>query len=62
MDVDAAGIFRLGRRTAPLDPAKGVRIARGKIQLGLTAGEIGRLQQRIAALLADVDAGRVRVR
>jgi len=62
MDLDDQGIYRLARGTAPLDPTRGVRLARGKVQLGLTAKEIAALKERITDLLADVDAGEVRVR
>ncbi len=62
MDADAHGLFRLRRATAPLDPDRGVRIARDKVQLGLTAKEIRSLKDRVVGLLADVDAGKVHVR
>ena len=61
LDEDAQGVFRLGKPTAPLDPTKGVRIAPGKVQLGLTAKEIGLLEERVHDLLADVDAGKLKV-
>jgi hypothetical protein len=61
MDVDAQGILRLAKPTAPLDPTKGVRVAPGKVQLGLTAKEIARLKERVHDLLADVDAGKLKV-
>lgn len=61
LDTDAQGILRLRQPTAPLDPTKGVRIAPNKVQLGLTTKEIGALKERIATLLADVDAGKVKV-
>lgn len=61
MDADPQGILRVTRPTAPLDPKKGVRIAPGKVQLGLTTKEIGALKERIHDLLAKVDAGEIKV-
>ncbi len=61
MQVDKAGIFRLQQPGTPLDPKKGVRIADGRVQLGLTTKEITRLRERITDLVADVDAGKIRV-
>lgn len=61
LNVDDAGVFRLKPPTPALDPTKGVRIASGHVQLGLTAKEIATLKGRIADLLNDVDAGKVRV-
>ncbi len=62
MHADADGIFRIARGTAPLDPKKGARITRDKIQLGLTTKEIAALRERIGDLLAGVDAGTILVR
>jgi beta-lactamase class A len=61
MDVDAQGILRLAPPTAPIDPNKGARITRDKIQLGMTKKEIAALEERVRDLLADVDAGKVKV-
>jgi hypothetical protein len=61
MDADAQGVLRVAQPTTPLDPTKGVRIAPDKVQLGLTAKEIARFKERIRDLLADVDAGKVKV-
>ena len=62
MNLDATGVFRLARGSAPIDPEEGVRITPDKIQLGLTAKELAALKERITDLLADVDAGKVHVR
>lgn len=61
LDADAQGILRLKQPTAPLDPKKGVRVMPEKVQLGLTTKEIGALKERIADLLAKVDAGKITV-
>lgn len=61
LDVDQQGILRLKQPTAALDPKKGVRVVAEKVQLGLTTKEIGALKERVAALIADVDAGKVKV-
>jgi hypothetical protein len=62
MNADAQGVLRLARPTAPLDRTKGVRIAPGKVQMGLTTKEIAALKERIHDLLADVDAGKIQTR
>jgi hypothetical protein len=61
MNADAQGVLRLAPPTAPLDPKKGVRIAPGRVQLGLTAKELDALKERVHDLLADVDAGKIKV-
>ena len=61
LDADAQGILRLQQPTAAIDPNEGVRVVEGKVQLGLTTKEIGALKERIADLLADVDAGKRKV-
>lgn len=62
MDIDAQGVLRLTRPTAPLDLNKGVRITPSKVQLGLTTKEIAALKARIHELLAKIDAGKIAVR
>jgi hypothetical protein len=44
-----------------LGDGRGVRIRDGRVQFGLTRGEIGDLERRIANLLRDVDRGRLTV-
>ncbi len=61
LEADAAGILRLKQPTAALDPTKGVRVSGGLVQLGLTVKEIATLKGRIHDLLADVDAGEIRL-
>ena len=61
LELDDKGIFRLRQPTAPIDPKKGVRVAPGRVQLGLTTKEIGRVRERISDLLARVDRGDLRV-
>jgi len=61
MNADAQGVLRLARPTAALDPKQGVRLADGKVQLGLTTKEIGALKERIRDLLARVDAGKIQI-
>ncbi len=59
--ADAMGILGPGRLEAPLDPNRGVRLAPGRIQMGLTAKEIDVLASRIAALIKEVDDGTLAV-
>jgi hypothetical protein len=42
-------------------PRRGVRTGDGRVQFGLTQGEIGDLHNRIRTLLREVDRGRIRV-
>jgi hypothetical protein len=42
-------------------PRRGVRVGDGRVQFGLTQGEINDLDRRIRSLLRDVDRGRIRV-
>jgi hypothetical protein len=55
--ADARGILRPARPGPPLDPAKGVRVESGRVQMGLTTAEIDAVADRIAALLRSVDDG-----
>jgi hypothetical protein len=59
--ADAKGVLQPVPVTPPLDPSAGVRMAPGWIQLGLTTDEIDAVAQRLAALLAQVDDGRLAV-
>jgi hypothetical protein len=45
---------------ANLNPGRGVRTTRERVQFGLTSNEIRDLHGRIESLLADVDRGRIR--
>ena len=59
--ADANGILQPVPVSPPIDPTEGVRIAGGRVQMGLTTEEIDRVSQRIAALLAQVDDGKLAV-
>jgi hypothetical protein len=59
--ADAKGILRPGPLGPPLDAERGVRLARGRVQMGLTTEEIGGVRRRIAALLKQVDDGTLKV-
>ena len=58
---DTAGVLRWAPAGAPIDRERGVRIADGRVQFGLTTAEIERLSQRVASLLARVDSGSLAV-
>ena len=45
----------------PIDPTEGVRVAGGRVQMGLTADEIDGVSKRLAALLEQVDDGKLAV-
>jgi hypothetical protein len=53
-----SGILELTDISENLNPRKGVRIAAGVIQFGLTRKEIDGVVQRLSKLLEDIDAGR----
>ena len=55
--ADAAGILRPARPGVPLDRERGVRVAPGRVQMGLSTEEIDALARRIASLLEQVDEG-----
>jgi hypothetical protein len=57
--VDASGILRPAPLQVPLDPREGVRIAGGRVQMGLTADEIDGVSKRLATLLREVDDGKL---
>ncbi len=46
---------------APIDPAEGVRIAGGRVQMGLTTDEIAAVSKRLSLLLQQVDDGKLAV-
>lgn len=58
--ADRRRVLQPVRPSAPFDPARGARVRRGRVQLGLTAGEIAGVAARLDALLARVDAGAIR--
>ena len=58
---DTAGVLRWAPAGAAIDRERGVRIADGRVQFGLTTAEIERLSQRVASLLARVDSGSLAV-
>ena len=57
MRADAQGILRPVPHTANTDPKRGARVADGWLQLGLRRKEIRKLQERLEALLEEVDSG-----
>lgn len=59
--ADANGVLQPVPVIPPIDPTEGVRIAGGRVQMGLTSDEITGVSQRIAALLAQVDHGKLAV-
>lgn len=59
--ADAHGVLRRARPTAPIDPATGVRVEPGRVQMGLTRSEIDGIATRIRELLRRVDAGTLAV-
>jgi len=61
MRADEAGILRPVRGASAMNPRKGVRVAGGRVQLGLTAREIDGVARRLRRLLERVDAGEVPV-
>jgi hypothetical protein len=61
MRSDTTGMLVPVSTTPPLDPERGVRVADGHIQAGLTTAEIDALARRIASLLAWVDDGTLAV-
>jgi hypothetical protein len=59
--ADRQGVLRPVQRGTLMDPNRGVRIERGRVQIGLTIAEIGALVERLAALLRSVDEGKLAV-
>jgi hypothetical protein len=57
----------VGEYLEPVEPGpnagsrRGVRVGEGRVQFGLTQGEINDLDRRIRSLLRNVDRGRIRV-
>jgi hypothetical protein len=61
LEPDDAGILRIAAPGAPIDPEEGVRVRGTTVQFGLTDDEIDDLWERIQALIAKVDDGRLTV-
>jgi len=59
LQADANGILRPAPLQLPLDPREGVRVAGGRVQMGLTADEIDGVSKRLATLLREVDDGKL---
>jgi hypothetical protein len=59
--ADANGVLRPVPLQPPIDPAEGVRIAGGRVQMGLTNDEIEAVSRRLATLLRLVDDGKLAV-
>jgi hypothetical protein len=59
--ADANGILQPVPPSAPMNPTEGVRIAGGQVQMGLTTDEIDGVSKRLAALLEEVDHGKLAV-
>jgi len=61
LEKDENGILKPVPAGNNLDPKKSVRIHGGTVQLGLTRTEIEDVWERIEALIADVDSGKIPV-
>jgi hypothetical protein len=61
LQSDATGMLLPVDAGPPLDPERGVRVADGRVQMGLTTAEIDAVAHRIAALLGRVDDGSLAV-
>jgi hypothetical protein len=61
METDASGTLHLTNMTNNLDPLKGVRLHKNRIQFGLTVDEIEDVEERLEELLADIDSGKIKV-
>lgn len=59
LQVDDGGVLRPVPFTPPLDPHEGIRWVAGTLQIGLTDEEIGAVMQRAAALLLEIDQGKI---
>jgi hypothetical protein len=57
--ADASGILQPVPVTPPIDPTQGVRVAGGRVQMGLTTDEIDAVAKRLAELLRQVDDGKL---
>jgi hypothetical protein len=59
--TDANGVLQPVPAGPPMDPTEGVRIAGGRVQMGLTSDEIAGVSKRLAELLEQVDHGKLAV-
>jgi hypothetical protein len=59
--ADSGGVLRAVTPGDNLDPEAGTRVAPGRIQFGLTVGEIDAVATRLQELLARIDAGELGV-
>jgi hypothetical protein len=59
--ADEAGVLRAVAPGDNLDPEAGVRVAPGRVQFGLTIGELDAMEHRRLELLARIDAGEIDV-
>lgn len=57
LEVGKNGMLRPVQGGAPIDPNRGVRITKDRVQMGLTRAEIGAVAARLQALLKKVDDG-----
>ena len=61
LELNDDGIFISVPPGENLDPARGVRIVEGTVQLGLSENELDDLWQRIQQVIAEVDSGELPV-
>ncbi len=59
LEADSAGVLRAVTPADNFDPNAGVRVAPGRIQFGLTIGELDAVEQRRVDLLVRIDAGEI---
>jgi hypothetical protein len=59
LETDGADVLRAVTPGENLDPEAGVRISAGRIQFGLTVGELDAMEQRRLDLLSRIDAGAI---
>jgi hypothetical protein len=62
MAADSNGVFHVVPAGPNMNPKKGVRLAAGRIQAGLTRHEIDDVEERIKELLEEIDEGEIKVR
>lgn len=61
METDATGNLHLANMTTNLNPLDGVRLHANRVQFGLTVDEIEDVEERLEKLLAEIDAGKIKV-
>ena len=59
LEADQTGVLRAVAPSDNLDPEAGVRVAPGRIQFGLTVGELDAMEQRRLDILVRIDAGEI---